>query len=275
VRAATVDRLTWVDAHAGRAPVALAPGGVVPLASARARSSTLHVAVDDDGGPAFVRRSAVGLIEGFAAGHMAVRDLEDRAGVVVPMLRRVAPGELWIDRLQWADPTIGPADRHVDEYVAAALDVALIDGIIVGTGEPHTLADGRIACEDVLVLGRLESDERAMLGAIVAGLVHDDAVGVADATAALCRARPPRLGSSAGRATLSLQAEWTAISFALSLHHVACAVADAGPRSEPLVLLADELLHRLDLAHHHRSTVDSLATRTRAATWLVALARTA
>jgi hypothetical protein len=230
VRAATVDRLTWVDAHAGRAPVALAPGGVVPLASARARSSTVHVAVDDDGGPAFVRRSAVGLIEGFAAGHMAVRDLEDRAGVVVPMLRRVAPGELWIDRLQWADPTIGPADRHVDEYVAAALDVALVDGIIVGTGEPHTLADGRIACEDVLVLGRLESDERAMLGAIVAGLVHDDAVGVADATAALCRARPPRLGSSA---------------------------------------------HRLDLAHHHRSTVESLATRTRAATWLVPLAQTA
>jgi hypothetical protein len=59
---------------------------------------------------------------------------------------------------------------------------------------------------------------------------------------------------------LALCVDWSATSLGLSLYDIACAAADAGPRSEPLVLLADELLHRLDLAHRHGMAVSAFAT---------------
>lgn len=270
VRSAKIDRLEWVEARRGHVPARLARGQVERTPVARGRDSTLHRAVDRGGEPAFVRRAAPHLVEAFAAGHAAVADLDERAGMVVPPLHCVSTDELWIERLPWATDT-SVAHEHIDGYVCALLRVALAEGVVVGTGAPHALADGRIVCEDVFVARRLEADERAVLASVVTGLIVGDAAGVADAVAALCRARPAQLGTSAVRATLSLRAEWSPVSFGLSLHQVACAAVDAGPRSEPLVLLADELLHRLDLAHHHHARVDSLATRPRAVSRLVPL----
>lgn len=274
VRPATIERLEWTDIASRPARAAVAPGEVERAPVARGRDSTLHRALDRDGEPAFVRRAAPALVEAFATGHAAVADLEPVAGLVVPALRDLTPGELWIERRGWAPAGQAVADEPVDAYVSALLRVALRDGLIVGTGETHLLPDGRLVCEDVLVARRLEPDERAVLTSVLAALVGGDPTGLADAVAELCRARPPRLPGAAVRATLSLRAEWTPVSFGLSLHHVACAAADAGPRSEPLVLLADELLHRLDLAHHHQARIASLATRPRAAACLLTLERT-
>ena len=139
-----------------------------------------------------------------------------------------------------------------------------MDGTIIGTGEVHATDDGQVGCVDLVVARLLEVDERADLTALWCSLVLLDPVGVTDAASRLCGTRPAGLPAAADRAVLSLSAEWTPVSLGLSLHHVACATIAAGPRSEPLVLLADELLHRLDLAHQHHAPVEPLASPTRA-----------
>lgn len=255
VRPARVDRLDW-DAQAtlGGTPSRrrLRPGAVENRPSAVGARSSLHRAVDDDGAPAWVRRIHRGApAEAFADDHREVRNLGKPVGVVVPALRGVRDREVWLDRLSWA-PGVHPAPSTVDTFVESAITLAVADGLIVALGEPHVLATGDLVVEDVGVLARLEVDQRQLLGAAIGAMIGDDPVGLADAVATLCGGRLPGIAAAARRATDALTADWTPTGVGLSLHQVACAAAAAaGTRSEPLSLFADELLHRLDLAHRH------------------------
>ena len=89
--------------------------------------------------------------------------------------------------------------------------------------------------------------------------------GVTDAAAELCRLRPARLVRTATAAARSLEVRWTAVAFGLAIHGLGRSVLPAGRRADPLVLLGDELLHRLDLAHEYRVGVPGLADPRRVA----------
>jgi hypothetical protein len=257
VRSASIDRLVWCPAAAGVTKVEPRRGQVDRRPAARGRFSTLHRAVDRDGNPAWVRRSAPCLTESYAVAHSAVLDLA--IGATVPALRSIDGDGIWIERVPLV-PSGEPLGRGVDCYVAAAVMTPLRDGVIVGSGEPHVQHDGSIVIEDVLVAARLEPDERRLLRNVVSGLVDADPGAVVAGVAELCRARPPGLAGAARRSTIALRADWSPFALGLALHQTAVAAMRAGPRSEPLVLLADELLHRLDLAHHHRTALPSLGT---------------
>lgn len=259
VRPASIDRLEPTTGTP--AQPSTGPGTVDPVPVARSRSATLHLAVDLDGTAAWVVR---GTPEALAARVDDLRFLAEThdLGVAIPAVRRHAAGELWLDR--WPSVARPPDPSSAGRYVAAAMRVALRDGTIVGTGEPHVLTDGQIGSVDLVVVRQLEPDERTGLASLWCQLVLLDAVGLTDAAARLCGSRPVGLAAAAERAVVSLAAEWTPVSLGLSFHHVARATIPAGPRAEPLVLLADELLHRLDLAHHHHIAVEALSSPTRA-----------
>lgn len=264
VQRASIDRLEWVglETLASREPPS--PGCVERLPVARGRQSALHRATYDDGDPALVRRAPANTIEAYGASHAAVADLEDRSGLFVPALRSVTHDELWFDRPAW-HLTGRPLADPVDAYVRALLVEACAGGTVVATGEPHVVDEGRLACEDVLVVARLEPDERACIGATIGALIDGDMRGIADAITTLCRDHAPGLAGVIQRSVIALTAEWTPTSFGLSLHQISCAASAVGPRSEPLVLLADELLHRLDLAFTHHELVPCLASPARVA----------
>jgi hypothetical protein len=259
VRPATIDRLVWNHKTdvAGRR---LSRPGVERAPIATGRHSTMHQAIDTDAAPCFVRRTTPRLAAGYAAAHDLVRALGPGAGFAAPAIRRVDDGEVWLHREAWAVPAT-PSPSAVSEYVFGVLGAALWQGTVVATGRPHVLAGGRIVCEDVLVARQLETDERALLAGIITALTHGDPRAVAGRVQELCRTNIPGIVGAAQRSCLSVRAAWSPVSFGLALSHVAAASAPAGVRSEALVLLADELLHRLDLAHEHHCGVERFADR--------------
>jgi hypothetical protein len=259
VRRASIDRMVWAP-DAWTRPTRLRAGEVDRCPVARSRTTTLHLAVDLDGAPAFVLRGPCTAERAEDLRFLA--SLGPAVGAAVPDLRRHTPDELWLDRQPWTTGTARPA--AVDRYVTASVGAALTDGTIIGTGEVHATDDGQVGGVDLVVARLLEVDERAELTALWCSLVLLDPVGVTDAASRLCGTRTVGLPGAADRAVLSLAAEWTPVSLGLSLHHVACATVAVGPRSEPLVLLADELLHRLDLAHRNHAPVEPLTSPSRA-----------
>lgn len=260
IRGARVERLTWkTDRAVSRR---IRPGTVDSTAVARSMSSTMHLAADRSGFPCLVRRCAPGRAPAFAAGHRLGAVHLD--GVAVPDVMAVVGTDVWMDRLPWEAPQRGVDVASVDAYVTSALAHLLGSGILVGTGLVHTGA-GRLVCEDVSAVLRIEADEQELFRSIVTALVEGDPVGVADAVAELCRLRPPTLPRAAAAVTTSLEACWTPAALGLAIHGLGRTVLSAGRRSEPLVLLGDELLHRLDLAHEHRVSASGLGNRQRVA----------
>jgi hypothetical protein len=256
VRAATIDRLEW-EGDPARI-VVFDAGRVDPAPIATARMSTLHAAADAAGFPCLVRRCTPMLAAEFARGHRVGAQHLD--GVAAPNLLGLDGTDVWFDRLAWAPAGQPPLPADVDSYVTGVLGQVFEAGVLVGTGAVHVSRWGGLICEDVVVAVIFEVDQRALLGSIVLGLAAADPVAVADAAAALCGHRPPRLALAAASVVLSLQARWSAVAFGLAIHGLGRAVLAAGVASEPLVLLGDELLHRLDLAHEHRLPVPGLAT---------------
>ena len=261
VRAAQVERLSWTaDLRHVTPPVS---GEIAAAAVATSPQTTMHVATDPAGFPCLVRRCAKGAASAFAAEHrLGAAHLD---GVSVPEVVAVAGTDVWMDRWPW-EPSQGWADDGaVDAYVTSVLGQLFGSGVLVGTGAVHRSTSGRFVCEDVVVACQLESDQRQLLGSIVLALAAVDPVGVTDAAAELCRLRPARLARTATTAARSLEARWTAVAFGLAIHGIGRSVLSAGRRAEPLVLLGDELLHRLDLAHEHRVGVSGLADPRRVA----------
>lgn len=261
VQAATIDRLEW-NGDAARVVVPDA-ARVDPAPIATARLSTLHAATDAAGFPCLVRRCSPMLVAEFARGHRIGTHHLD--GAAVPNLLGVDGTGVWFDRVAWAPVVQPPRQADVDSYVTGVLGQVFAAGVLVGTGAVHVHRSGGLICEDVVVAGIFELDQRALLRAIVLGLVAADPVAVADAAAALCGHRAPRLAWAATSAVRSLQVGWTAVAFGLAIYGLGRAVLAAGAASEPLVLLGDELLHRLDLAHEHRLPVPGLASPERVA----------
>lgn len=165
-----------------------------------------------------------------------------------------------MDRLAWAEPGRRPDDVAVDDYVTGVVRGVVEAGVLVGTGHVHVGTSGRLVCDDVVVAARLELDQAALVRSILIALAVGDPVDVADAVAELCRCRPPRLASTAVAVARSLAARWTSLAFGLAVHGLGRAVVTGGLRSEPLVLLGDELLHRLDAAHEHHMHVPGLSS---------------
>jgi hypothetical protein len=254
---ATVDRLEW-DHAVARSRACLPPGRVEVRPCARGRLSSIHLGTDIDGTACFVRRSKPRLLGEYAASHARVAVLVAQQSPLVPPLRHVDADGVWIQRSPWSQRA--PRPLELDTYVASLVAVALATGVIVATGEPHVTELGAIVCEDVLVANTMEVADRHLIAGLLQGLAAHDAASVTDTVAELCRARLPRVAAAARRSTLALRVDWSPASLGLSLYDLACASAEAGPRSEPLVLLADELLHRLDLAHRHGAAVSALAT---------------
>ena len=91
------------------------------------------------------------------------------------------------------------------------------------------------------------------------GLVDATLRAVVEAVAGSASPAPP-VWLRGPTVRIALLADWTPVALGLGLHHVAAVAAQTGPRSEPLVLLADELLHRLDLAHLHAVSPSDLSS---------------
>ncbi|HET9077391.1 MAG TPA: hypothetical protein VFN68_10695 [Acidimicrobiales bacterium] len=253
----SIDRLVW---RPGRPPDrlnAVRPGSIEPDPVAVARFSTMHRAADPDGHRRFVRCAAPILLPGYRAAHERLYNLPDGAGFDVPALTRVTAEEIWMTREHWADGGC-PSEQAVDRYVVGVLQAALRHGTIIATGQPHILPGGRIVCEDVLIAQQLEDDQLGLLAAVIAGLVQDRPAHVADAVRHLCHATVPGVVDAARRSCLSLRVSWSPAAFGVALYLIASRAVAAGPRSEPLVLLADEMLHRLDLAHEHHYRPQSI-----------------
>lgn len=248
---ASVDRLQWTKSPASGKARAMKPGTVDPDPVAVARHSTMLRAVDPDGGPRFVRLAAPALAAGYRGVHEQLHSLAEGAGFVVPAVTRVATGQVWLTRYAW-DPGGHPSYEAIDRYVAGVLETVMRTGMIVATGQPHVLPGGEIVCEDVVIAQQMEHDQRAVLAAVIAGLIRNRPAAVADAVRNLCQGSVAGVVDAARRNCLSLRVQWSPTAFGLSLSMIASAAVAAGPRSDPLVLLADEMLHRLDLAHQHQ-----------------------
>jgi hypothetical protein len=255
VRPASIERLRWMRAYDEATARRLRPGDADPITLARIGPTTVHHARDRDGSPGLVVRGPAHAIAARVEDLRTTSHLR-HPGFRAATMRRYTAHELWLE----CPPTLAAPDHDaVARYVTGALTVAVAEGCIVGTGDTYARADGAVGTVDVVLARRLELDERRWLTSIWAGLVTLDAPLVADATSRMCSARPPALAAAARRAVLSLGADWSPVSVGLSLHHLAAAAAGAGPRSEPLVLLADELLHRLDLAYALRVPIPALS----------------
>lgn len=253
VRAAEVERLSWTNDPGRVGPPA--PGVVDSTPVATSRSTTMHLATDPAGFPCLVRRCTRTSAHAFAAGHRLGSAHLD--GVSVPDLVALDHTDLWMDRWPWESGCCVDGGL-IDRYITSLLRSTLGAGVLVGTGMVHR-STGGFVCEDVVVACQLEPDERELLRSIVLALAFLDPAPVADAAAELCRLRPARLMRTAWAVTRSLEARWTAVAFGLAVHGLGRSVLTAGRRAEPLVLLGDELLHRLDLAHAHRVGVPGLA----------------
>ena len=253
----SIDRLVWRPGRPTNRPKRVRPGRIEPDPVAVARFSTMHRAADPDGHPRFVRCAAPTLLPGYRAAHERLQNLPDGAGFDVPTVTRVTAQGIWTTREDWADGGC-LSEQAVDRYVVGVLQAALRHGTIIATGQPHILPGGRIVCEDVVIAQQLEDDQLGALAAVIAGLVQDRPAQVADAVRRLCHASVPGVVDAARRSCLSLRVRWSPAAFGLALYIIASSALDAGPRSEPLVLLADEMLHRLDLAHEHHYQPQSM-----------------
>ncbi len=259
---ARIDRLKWQSPklRRGARRVHLRGGTMATRPSAVGVLSNMFEAIEADGSPAWVRVTTSDTAPQRARDHEAARDLVSRLGVTLPSARRVTDHVVWLERYEWSE-TVPPSPTTVSWFVESALKVALEHGAVVALGEPHLLNDGAIVVEDAGIAAVLEVDERVAIARACHALVEGLPVDVVHAVSDLCRERVPGVAAAAQRATLALAVDWTPASFGLSLHHVAMFATRSGGRAMSLRLLADELLHRLDLAHRFPSGVTAFADR--------------
>ena len=256
VNGAKVDRLEWTEQP--RRVRRSAPGRVRRTPVARGTRSTLHRALDPAGFPCLVRRTRRQDTLAFAEGHRIAANL--LTGVEVPALVAVERGHVWMDEPRWAPVGTRANPGAVDDHVTDALRNVVQDGTIIGTGTVHVAESDGLVCEDVVVAYRLDVDERALFRALVVGLASLDPIVVADTVADLCHHRPTGLAQVTTNAIRSLEARWTPVAVGLAVHGLGRVALRSGTNCDPLVLLGDELLHRLDLAHEHRRPVPGLSS---------------
>lgn len=255
VRRAWVDRLVWAEGLPVRRRRWRT--GVESSPTAVGRLSRMHRAVDESGAPRWVRCTRPDLVRGYSEAYQLVNGLPGGPGFAVPAVTMITLDQVWLTYDPWA---VGqkPSTAAIDNYVWGCLYAPLRHGTVVATGQPHVLGGGRIICEDVVVACQLEHDQRSDLASLVGGLIRHRPTEAAHAVREFCHETIPEVTEAARRSCLSLSAGWSAEAFGLALFNVASIAGSVAPRSEPLVLLAEELLHRLDLAHEFGSRPRSI-----------------
>jgi hypothetical protein len=256
VRRASIRRFSWVSD--GAHPPCLSHGEFHPAPAGRLGGVTVHRAVTTGGSAAWLYRGPSEEIEHFLARQRSARRLAGVIGAGLPGVLDVDDRGVWIERHERSVLGWPAAMRAIDAYVAAAISTPILDGAVVATGRPGLVPGGEVLVEDASVLRRLEFDERVLIRDIVSGLLEGEVRTVVHAVDDLCGVRPSDLTDVASRCVLSLRGARTSLGLGLGLHLLAVVAAGGGPRSEPLVLIADELLHRLDFAHAFRCDVPSL-----------------
>jgi hypothetical protein len=196
--------------------------------------------------------------ETFAVDHRIARAHATNAGLRVPGVLAVDVGRVWLDRLPWGQDPVPRADI-VDRFVASAIVTPLVDGTVVALGRPHVTGDGDIVVEDCGVLARLEPDQSALVGRLLRALADLDPHAAAAAVHLLTGVAEELLLETAQRACAVLMVNWTPGDVGLSVHQLATRAIHLGSRSDPFLLFADELLHRLDLRHAHPLGTEALA----------------
>jgi hypothetical protein len=219
---------------------------------------TVHHAITTDGVEAWLYRGPGAEVDQFAARQRVATRVADLVQAQVPQVLGIDRRGAWVERRAAAMTLPSEAGSSIDRYVGAAIGAAVSGGMLIVTGGPRVQPDGAVLVEEASVAGCLEPDERAIVRAIVMGLLDGEPRAVVHAVAALVGARSPDLLDVATRGVLSLRAARTSLGLGLALHLLGAAAAQAGPRSEPLVVVADEVLHRLDFAHGSRLEVESL-----------------
>lgn len=256
VRRASVRRFSWEPQRA--CPARLPRGGFQPEPAGRLGRMTVHHAITTDGVEAWLYRGPGAEVDQFAARQRVATRVADLVQAQVPQVLGIDRRGAWVERRAAAMTLPSEAGSSIDRYVGAAIGAAVSGGMLIVTGGPRVQPDGAVLVEEASVAGCLEPDERAIVRAIVMGLLDGEPRAVVHAVAALVGARSPDLLDVATRGVLSLRAARTSLGLGLALHLLGAAAAQAGPRSEPLVVVADEVLHRLDFAHGSRLEVESL-----------------
>lgn len=249
VRAASISRFEMPDTPSRDKRLRSGQVSSAPLASSSGME--VHLARDLDGTPAFVIRGREASIDRRLLDLGFVSTIAGTGVFSIPLLGRRSDG-LWLDRSGWVRAASLPDEWTVTEHIFGVIRAALADGAIVATGASRVVASGRIESVEVFIASHLEPDQRSALASILRGLLALDPIAVVDGTSRLCRVSSSKVLRISTLAVAGLSAQYSAFSLGMSLHQIACAAAPTGPAAEPLVLLADEMLHRLDLAHRLR-----------------------
>jgi hypothetical protein len=234
--------------------------------------ASLHLAVGRDGSHAWVRRTRdPAAARASATDHRWAREIASSDDVVVPPVLDVVVEDVWIARPSWAEVP-QPAPGLVDRYVEGSVTSALARATILALGEPHVATDGALIVEDAGIAARLERDECDLLSRVLLGIAHGAADEVMASVAGLGGPPPPALARAVGTGLASLAVEWSPVAFGLTLLQIGRATA-LMPGCAPLLLLASDVLQRLDLAHRHPRGLTALQSPGRVID-LVASART-
>lgn len=182
-----------------------------------------------------------------------LRDL----GVVVPAITEVDDHHVQMTRCRWAPRASSPSGASVRRFIESTLEEALHHGRILRVGQPHIDHHARLLVEDVICVERLESSDRIALAATMGTLARRDQTSLeAMLEPGVESPNQPSTRAVSHRIVGGLKAEWNSTAFILALRSVAGILIDQSAPSAPaLWMFADELLHRLDLAHQFPTTV--------------------
>ncbi|MDE0804486.1 MAG: hypothetical protein OSA99_14330 [Acidimicrobiales bacterium] len=260
-RISTPDRLVW-NSHDG-SHLALRrrrngrprPGWrSAPVASGP--WSDLRWGWDEDGGEIWERRWWVDRPANFLADVHETRCRLGELDVVVPT---VADGDdgIRIERIRWARRSSSPSAAAIRRFIDATLVDALHGGRVIRLGAAHLDRQHRLLVEDVVGIERVEGADQRTLVDVISALARRDAPAL-DALLHACGSGPgsSSMSTAARRIVGGLEAEWNSTGFVLALRSVASMLIDqSAPGSSTLWSFADELLHRLDVAHRFRTPV--------------------
>ena len=267
-RISTPDRLAWNTLD--RSHLALrrswrgrSRAGWLSAPIASGPWSSLRWGWDHDGRAVWERRWWVDRPADILADIQETRCRLDELGVAVPAVAEVDDNMLRMERLRWARRSSSPSEAAVRRFVDATLVDALHGGRIIRLGAAHLDRQDRLLIEDVVGIERLEGSDQRTLIDVISALAHRDA----PALDALLQAygsgtNASAMSTVACRIVGGLDADWNSTGFVLALRSVASVLIDqSAPGSSTLWSVADELLHRLDVAHRFPTPVFSTPRR--------------
>jgi hypothetical protein len=208
---------------------------------------------DRGGHPVWIRTWFAGVPADYDAVRAeAAHALAPFDAIVPPIVEAATADTVCLDRMRWAAPGLKPAHDIVRGFVESSLLDALASGRCVITGEAHVLEDERLVVEDIGGIYRLETVDRAVLFETIEALVAGSTTRLEAAVAEITGRLDDHRRWVAKRCAAGLAAGWSPLGFTLALRDIArTLLVSRSTFAIAFAVVADELVHRADLAHRH------------------------